>query len=69
MLHQHFNAGARSATQRQAKRETGNGKRENGKRETGNGPSVPGCALFGSTHASHRLAPRSLAGSPLELPD
>jgi len=66
MLHQHFNAGARSATQRPAKRETGNGKRERG---TGNGPSVPGCALFGSTHASHRLAPRSLAGSPLELPD
>jgi len=38
MLHQHFNAGARGTAQRQAKRETGNGKtgkRENGKRETG----------------------------------
>ena len=37
MLHQHFNAGTRGTTQRQAERETGNGKREtgSGKRETG----------------------------------
>ena len=39
MLHQHFNAGTRGTTQRQAERETGNGKREagNGKREIRSG--------------------------------